>query len=153
MFCIYIYTWYMLYIYICILFNSTFFFGISAGDDLCRLQELSCFREHRGMVGMAVPGKRSERRRCGGAPLGRFGGWEEVGWGDTYKEKSRRVNDDWEGFVSVSFGCFLFCVIFLLGHGEDFLRTKIAMCGLVAGKRRGHFTIENHLPVIYHFFE
>ena len=45
------------------------------------------------------------------------------------------------------FGCFI------VGSwdGEDFLRTKIAMCGLVAGKRRGHFTIENYLPVIYHF--
>ena len=51
----------------------------------CRLQELSCFREHRGMAGMAVPGKRSERRRCGGAPVGTVG---TVGrrWGDTLRE-------------------------------------------------------------------
>ena len=48
-----------------------------------------------------------------------------------------------------------FCVCFFVGSwdGEDFLRTKIAMYGLVAGKRQGHFTIENHLPVIYRFFE
>lgn len=53
--------------------------------------------------------------------------------------------------VSLLLCCFL-CYFFVGSwDGEDFLWTKIAMCGLVAGKRRGHFTIENYLPVIYHF--
>ena len=37
------------------------------------------------MASVAVPGKRSERRRCGGAPVGMVG---TVGrrWGDTLRE-------------------------------------------------------------------